>query len=159
MSLTRIVQLTDLHLYADPDARFYEIPTRELLQDVVAHVEQNAGRVDHLVVTGDHTNDDLAVTYGAVRDILRPWHDRLWFVPGNHEDRAIFRATFPERISGTGAERITFSFAAGDALCIGLDTHVPGKVSGEIDGGQIAWVEEQLQQHDPTLAVLFMHHP
>ena len=55
MALTRIVQLTDLHLYADPDGRFYEIPTRELLQEVVAHVEQNAGRVDHLVVTGDHT--------------------------------------------------------------------------------------------------------
>ena len=77
MALTRIVQLTDLHLYADPDARFYEIPTRELLQDVIAHVEQNAGRVDHLVVTGDHTNDDLAVTYEAVRDILQPWHDRV----------------------------------------------------------------------------------
>jgi Icc protein len=159
MSLTRIVQLTDLHLYADPDARFYEIPTRELLEDVVAHVEQSAGRVDHLVVTGDHTNDDLAVTYGAVRDILRPWHDRAWFVPGNHEDRAILRATFPERIPGAGAERITFSFTAGDALCIGLDTHVPGKVSGQVDPDQIAWVEEQLEEHDPAIAVLFMHHP
>ena len=94
MALTRIVQLTDLHLYQDPDARFYEIPTRELLQEVVAHVQEHAGTVDHLVVTGDHTNDDLAVTYEAVREILQPWHDRCWFVPGNHEDRALLRSTF-----------------------------------------------------------------
>ena len=159
MALTRIVQLTDLHLYADPAARFYEIPTRELFQDVIAHVEQNAGRVDHLVVTGDHTNDDLAVTYEAMRDALRPWHDRAWFVPGNHEDRATLRATFPDRISGEGAERVRFSFSAGDSLCLGLDTHVPGKVPGHIGVDQIEWVEAQLQAHDPATAVLFMHHP
>ena len=159
MALTRIVQLTDLHLYEDPDARFYEIPTRELFQDVVAHVEQNAGRVDHLVVTGDHTNDDLAVTYEAVRDILRPWHDRAWFVPGNHEDRATLRATFPDRIPGAGAERINFAFTAGDALCLGVDTHVPGKVPGHVGADQIEWIEGQLEAHDAATVVLFMHHP
>ncbi len=159
MSLTRIVQLTDPHLFADPDARFYEIPTRELLQEVLAHVAQNAGEVDHLVFTGDHTNDDLVVTYEAFRDILQPWHDRVWFVPGNHEDRALLRATFPDRIPGDGAERITFSFTAGASLCIGLDTHAPGSVSGHVGPDQIAWVEAQLEVHDPTTAVLFMHHP
>ena len=159
MTLTRIVQLTDLHLFADPDGRFYEVPTRELLQDVLAHVAQNAGHVDHLVVTGDHTNDELAVTYEAVRDILQPWHDRAWFVPGNHDDRATLRATFPERISGANAERITFSFTAGRSLCLGLDTHVPGQVSGHIGADQIAWIEAELEAHDPETAVLFMHHP
>jgi len=144
MALTRIVQLTDLHLYEDPEARFYEIPTRELLQEVVAHVQEHAGTVDHLVVTGDHTNDDLAVTYEAVREILQPWHDRCWFVPGNHEDRAILRSTFPDRIVGEGAERIIFSFSAGDSLCIGLDTHVPGQVAGRVEADQIAWAEAQL---------------
>jgi Icc protein len=159
MTLTRIVQLTDPHLYAEPDARSYEIPTRELFLEVVAHVEKNAGRVDHLVVTGDHTNDDRAVTYEAMRDILQPWHDRYWFVPGNHEDRATLRATFPDRIPGEGAERINFSFTAGESLCLGLDTHVPGQVSGRIGADQIAWVEAQLEERDPTTAVLFMHHP
>ena len=159
MALTRIVQLTDLHLYEDPEARFYEIPTRELLEEVVAHVQEHAGTVDHLVVTGDHTNDDLAVTYEAVREILQPWRDRCWFVPGNHEDRAILRASFPDRIGGEGAERITFSFSAGDSLCIGLDTHVPGKVPGHVGADQITWVGAQLEEHDPAMAVLFMHHP
>lgn len=159
MTMTRIVQLTDLHVSADPDARLYDIPTRELLQDVAAHVERHAGRVDHLVVTGDHTHDEQPDSYEAVREILRPWHDRVWLVPGNHEDRATLRATFRDRVPGRGAERITFSFTAGEALCLGLDTHVPGQVSGRVDDGQLAWVSEQLDAHDPATAVLFMHHP
>ena len=62
-------------------------------------------------------------------------------MPGNHEDRATLRATFPDRIPGEGAERINFSFTAGDALCLGLDTHVPGKVPGHIGADQIEWIE------------------
>ena len=159
MTLTRIVQLTDLHLFADPAGRLYEIPTRELLHDVVAHIEQHAGPVDHLVVTGDHTHDDLPETYAAVRDALQPWADRVWFVPGNHEDRTTLRAAFPDRIPGAGAERINFAFTAGDSLCLGLDTHVPGKVPGHIGADQIKWIEGQLQAHDAATVALFMHHP
>ena len=160
MALTRIVQLTDLHLYEDPDARFYEIPTRELFQDVVAHVEQNAGRVDHLVVTGDHTNDDLAVTYEAVRDILQPWQrPGPGSCPGTTRTAPRCAPRSPTGSPATGAERINFSFTAGDALCLGLDTHVPGKVPGHIGADQIEWVEAQLEAHDAATVVLFMHHP
>jgi Icc protein len=111
-TMTRIVQLTDLHVFADPDTRLYDIPTRELLQDVAAHVERHAGRVDHLVVTGDHTHDELPETYRAVRQILEPWLDRLWQVPGNHDDRATLRSVFGERTGGVGPDRVTFSFRA-----------------------------------------------
>ncbi len=159
MTVTRIVHLTDPHLFEDPEARFYGIPTRELLQDVAFDIEQNAGRVDHLVVTGDHTSDDLAASYEAVRDILWPRLDRAWFVPGNHDDRATLRATFPDRIGGAGSERITFSFTAGTSLCIGLDSQVPGQVGGHVGPDQIEWVEARLEAHDPETAVLFLHHP
>ena len=32
MATTRILQLSDLHAFADPDGRLFGIPTRELLQ-------------------------------------------------------------------------------------------------------------------------------
>jgi Icc protein len=159
VAVTRIVQLTDLHLFADPDERLFGIPTRELLRDVVAHVERHAGRVDHLVVTGDHTHDELPETYEAVRAILRPWLDRLWQVPGNHDDRTVLRTVFPDRIQGDGDEPVTFSFPAGEWLCLGLDTQVPGQVAGLIDDAQIAWVRRRLEEHGPKPVVLFMHHP
>ncbi len=159
MTVTRIVQLTDLHLFADPDERLYGIPTRELLRDVVEHVERYEGVVDHLVVTGDHTHDELPETYAAAREILRPWLDRLWQVPGNHDDRALLRSVFSDTIRGEGKELVTFSFPAGDWLCLGLDTQVPGQVPGLIDDAQIAWIRRRLEEHQPRSAVIFLHHP
>ena len=159
MTVTRIVQLTDLHLFADPEERLFGIPTRETLREVVAHVEEHAGRVDHLVVTGDHTHDELPQTYEALREIMAPWLGRLWQVPGNHDDRAVLRSVFRDRIEGEGAERVRFAFGAGDWICLGLDTQVPGEVKGLVDEAQVAWIREQLEAHDPSAAVLFMHHP
>ena len=157
--MTRIVQISDLHVFADPDARLYGIPTREVLREVVAHVQEHAGRVDHLVVTGDHTHDELPETYRAVRQILEPWLDRLWQVPGNHDDRAALRSVFGDRTGGVGLDRVNFSFRAGDWLCLGLDTQVPGAVSGLLEADQVAWVRRQLDEHEPQSAALFMHHP
>ena len=159
MTTTRILQLSDLHPFADPDERLYGIPTRELLEDVLAHVQESGVRPDHVVVTGDHTHDELPETYAAVRDLLEPFLDRLWLLPGNHDDRAVLRAAFDDRIPLDGADRITFSFRAGDWLCLGLDTHVPGAVSGRIGADQVEWIRGQLDEHRPPAAVLFMHHP
>lgn len=156
---TRIVQITDLHLFRDADERLFGIPTRATLAEVLEHVEHNAGRVDHLVVTGDHTHDDLPETYHALRAMLEPWLDRLWQVPGNHDARAVLREVFPDRIGGSGDERVSFAFRAGDWLCLGLDTQVPGEVAGRVDDEHVAWVRAQIAEHGPGGAVLFMHHP
>ena len=156
---TRILQLSDVHRFADPDERLFGIPTRELFEDVLAHVERSGLRPDHVVVTGDHTHDELPETYAAVREELAPFLDRLWLVPGNHDDRAVLRAAFDDRIPGDGAGQVTFSFRAGDWLCLGLDTQVPGAVGGRLGAEQVDWIRAQLDEHRPGAAVLFMHHP
>jgi len=154
-----ILQLSDLHLFADPEGLLNGIPTRALLEDVLAHIEASGLQPDHVVVTGDHTHDELAVTYAAVRQLLGPYLDRLYQVPGNHDDRARLREGFADRIGGTGADRITFSFETDGWLCLGLDTHLPGEVRGRIGDEQLEWVRSQLREHDPRAAVFFMHHP
>ena len=156
---TRILQLSDVHRFADPDERLFGIPTRELFEDVLEHVERSGLRPDHVVVTGDHTHDELPETYAAVREALAPFLDRLWLVPGNHDDRVLLRAAFADRIPADGAGRVTFSVRAGGWLCLGLDTQVPGAVGGRLGAEQVAWIRAQLDEHRPGAAVLFMHHP
>jgi len=159
MVTMRILQLSDLHVFQDPEVRLKGIPTRELLEDVVRHVVESGQTFDHVVVTGDHTHDELPESYQAVRRILNPWLDRLWQVPGNHDDRSVLRSVFGDRVSGVGQDRITFAFRAGRWLCLGVDTHVPGAVPGRIESDQIDWIRQQIQWANPDRVALFMHHP
>ena len=159
MSIVRILQLTDLHVFKDPEVRLKGIPTRELLEDVVRHIGESGQTFDHVVVTGDHTHDELPESYQMVRRILHPWLDRLWQVPGNHDDRSVLRSVFGDRVSGVGQDRITFSFSAGRWLCLGVDTHVPGAVPGRIESDQIEWIRQQIRWTNPDRVALFMHHP
>ncbi len=159
LTVTRILQLTDLHVFAEPQQQLKGIPTRECLEDVIAHIVATEAPFDRVIITGDHTHDEQPASYEAVRELLSPWHDRLWQVPGNHDDRRILRDTFHDRVSGDGDERITFHFSVGPWLCAGLDTHVPGEVSGEIDADQIRQWKQLLKESPAERIALFLHHP
>ena len=159
MATVRILQLTDLHVFQKPEMRLKGIPTRELLEDVVRYIGETGESFDHVVVTGDHTHDELPESYQAVRGILGPWLDRLWQVPGNHDDRSVLRSVFGDRVGGVGQDRVVFTFRAGQWLCMGIDTHVPGAVPGRIESDQIEWIRQQIQWANPDRVALFMHHP
>lgn len=155
----RILQLTDLHVFAQPEARLKGIPTRECLQDVVRYIQQNELPFDHVVVTGDHTHDELHESYQVVWEILSGWQDRLHVVPGNHDDRVVLRDVFGKIVSGTGQQLINFEFHEDHWQFLGLDTHVPGEVPGLIEQSQIDWLQQRLQSSDAANTALFFHHP
>ena len=159
MSTVRILQLTDLHVFSEPHTRLKNIPTRECLQDVADFIRNESIEFDHLVITGDHTHDEQTVSYQAVRDILCDWMDKLWQVPGNHDDRAILKHVFHDRTLNESTDRVNFEFSANGWLCLGLDTHVPGEVYGNIDEAQIEWIRARMQSHSNPPTILFMHHP
>lgn len=157
--MTRILQLTDLHVFSTPGATLKGIPTRECLEDVVGYIQANEHPFDHVVITGDHTHDEQRASYEAVRSILTPWHECLWQVPGNHDDRLLLRQVFPCRSEDGPGGTVNFVFPAGHWLCIGLDTHWPGEVAGVVEDQQLNWLQEILQQASQEDVALFMHHP
>ncbi|HIE95815.1 MAG TPA: hypothetical protein EYG03_27410 [Planctomycetes bacterium] len=157
--MIRILQLTDLHVFSEPQQRLKGIPTRECLQDVVAWILQHEAPFDHLIVTGDHTHDELPESYQAVQQILTPWADRIWQVPGNHDARKILRSVFADRIKGKDADQVRFSFTDEGWLCVGLDTHLPGEVAGWIEQEQLDWLRNVISEASVSQVALFLHHP
>ena len=157
--MTRILQLTDLHVFCEPEQRLKGIPTRESLQDVVSWICENEAPFDHLIVTGDHTHDEKPESYRSVQQILAPWSDRIWQVPGNHDDRKILRSVFADRVSGQDSEQVRFSFTDEGWLCVGLDTHLPGEVAGWIDQEQVDWLRDVIAESPDLQVALFLHHP
>lgn len=155
---TRLLQLTDLHLFADPGQRLVGVPTRDSLIEVRRFIDSQPGTFDHVMITGDFTHDELPETYRSVREILGDWVGRCRIVPGNHDDRDAMRQVFQDVIpTSTGV--VTFLFKTGGWRLIGLDTHIPGEVPGRIEPEQLDWLRQELTSHAQEPTILFMHHP
>ena len=155
----RILQLTDLHIFANENETLQGIDTRESLRNVIAAIQRNQEEFDLLVITGDHTHDELAESYEFVREQIEPWIDRVLQVPGNHDDRSIMRQIFGDRIQSHAPEFITFSHRISGWQLLGIDSHIPEQVPGRIDDAQLDWIRAELNAARDIPTVIFMHHP
>ncbi len=157
MPVARVVQLTDLHLFTEPERTLKEVCTRQTLQRVLDVLPRSPDAVDHLVVTGDIAHDELLETYCRLSPLLGDWRARLRLLPGNHDNRDAMQEVFPDRIQRMG-ERIVFEEFAGAWRLLGLDTHIPGSVNGLLGAEQLDWIDSRLRA-DTRPTCLFMHHP
>ena len=157
-----ILQLTDLHLMADPDAALKGIRTRdsfiEVLQLAKDRSQRESWEFDYVFITGDLTHDEQLESYAALRELLGDWVPRCRLIPGNHDDRALIRKVFPELVP-TDGEFINFSVESAGWRLIGLDSHVDGEVHGRVGEAQLQWLAAELTSHATQPTILFIHHP
>ena len=154
----RLLQLTDCHLFVSPAETIQGICTRERWLSVLASIQPEQTRAERLIVTGDMTHDDLPQTYRVIRETLAPWWPKTRFVPGNHDVRAGIHEHLHDRIQRV-AERVVFSEPVAGWQLIGLDSHLPGQVRGELGTTQLAWLADELARTASRPTVLFLHHP
>jgi Icc protein len=154
----RLLQLTDCHLFVSPQATIQGICTRERWLSVLAAIEPEQTRAHRLILTGDMTHDDLPETYRVIRETLAPWWLKARFLPGNHDVREGIHEYLHDRIQRVG-ERVVFSEPVDGWQLIGLDSHLPGQVKGELGGEQLDWLADELTRTSNRPTVLFLHHP
>lgn len=142
----RLVQITDCHLHADPQARSRAgIPLRQLERVVAAAASE---RPDLVLVTGDVSQDETAASYQlAERTLSRlgcPW----FWMAGNHDQTALM----------TAVREIQSEVDLDGWRLLLLDTRVSGQPHGELGEARLASLAERLEADDrPTL--IAMHHP
>ena len=161
---TLVLQLSDLHLFAEPDAVLRAVPTRDSLVEVLEAVRGTGLEFARVVVTGDFTHDERRETYQAAHGLLEEWLDRCHVLPGNHDCRVLMREVFagdaqqPAQAGGSDSG-ICFSVSQGGWRLIGIDTHLPGQVAGRVEVAMLDWLAEELGQHADEPTILFQHHP
>lgn len=157
-----ILQITDLHLMADPKSVLRDVCTRDSFNEVLRFVKDRSQSeswdFDYVFITGDLTHDEQLESYEALRELLGDWVPRCRLIPGNHDDRALIRQVFPELVP-TNSESINFSVESAGWRLIGLDSHVDGVVSGRIGEEQLQWLAAELTTHVAQPTILFVHHP
>lgn len=158
----RIVQLTDCHLFADPQRALREIVTWPRFELALQHLEKKVPDAEWWVLTGDTAHDEARDTYESVRRHVerctgKEWQRRVQVIPGNHDNRQWMRDVFGSPEDGP-ADRFTFQIRWPDWQVIGLDSQRPGELCGSLGDEQLDWLDHILSTHrQPTL--LFLHHP
>ena len=155
--MPRIVQITDCHLFADR-RELRGIATWPRLEAVLAEIRERFSDCECLVVTGDTAHDEIEETYRAFSETLGDLAEKLLLIPGNHDNREAMAKVFSECCVLKGG-RLNFQNTAGAWQLIGLDSHIPGEVPGQLGEEQLAWLTDTLTQTAALPTLIFVHHP
>ena len=155
---TRVVQISDCHLFADVEQELRGVQPQVRVTQALEHVFAHEERCDYLVISGDLAHDEIKPTYLRLREMLGDWVPRCRIIPGNHDHRQFMHEVFPEILDGNH-ESVCFDLQVPGWLVMGLDSHVPGEVPGELSATQWQWLEKQLATYPDQPTLLFMHHP
>jgi Icc protein len=155
----KLIHLTDTH-FVPPGETLYGGDPKATLTTAVAEINTHHGDADLVVVTGDLTHWGEPEAFASLADTLSVLTPPLRLLIGNHDDRAAFRAAFPEqKLDENGFVQSVEKTAAGHMIL--LDTNLVGTHAGWFCETRRAWLSARLSEAEAENApvFLFMHHP
>lgn len=154
-----VAQLTDSHIIEEGRTLWRRVDTAGMLAATVAHLNAMSPRPDLVVCTGDLVNDGRDEQYRNAAAILAALEIPLVLVPGNHDDRTLLRAHFPQVPAGGPHDRIDLVHDELPLRVVGLDTTVPGHGGGLVNVAQMAWLDAVLRADPDRPTLIVQHHP
>ncbi len=151
--MIHVAQLTDTHLFADPNGELYGINTRDSLQAVIAQVQLTLPKIDLLLITGDLVHDETEQGYQALRECVDTLGTPAFYLPGNHDDPVIMQTVFTN-VTRNG---ITSSEFASWTVIL-LDSSIRGRVEGELKQDTLSRLKDCLTQNKQKHVLIALHH-
>lgn len=149
----RVIQLSDMHLRAEPGALLRGGDPEAGLRKVLSVIGQ--GEAPNLfLLTGDLVEDPVTEAYERVRDLVGNTGVPAWCLPGNHDDPDLMRAELNRDGLATPRAR-----RADGWLIMLLDSTLPGQAGGELGHGELATLADTLASYPDEPALVALHHP
>lgn len=144
----RILQVSDCHLSADPDAEYRGTSADRNLQRLSPAVR--AFGPDQLILTGDLSEDASPESYRRVADWGMQFSCPVAWLPGNHDDRSVMQPLF-EACGFSAGPRLHVA----DWQLILLDSARVDDPAGTLDDGRLAALTDA---PDTIRTGVFVHH-
>lgn len=149
-----LVQLTDSHLFGEPETSMLGVNTDASLRAVLRQIEADGKHPDLLLATGDMSQDGEAAAYRRLARVLSEApalaQACIRCLPGNHDLPAVMRQELPQwsvPVTDVGAWRV-----------VTLDTTVPGSNAGHLPASQLDLLEAALAEAPGRHTLVAMHH-
>jgi 3',5'-cyclic AMP phosphodiesterase CpdA len=158
-----LLHVSDTHLRAAGSRLFDVVDARAHLSRALAAIEASGIAPDGLVFTGDLADRGEGDAYSDLRDLVEPFAARLgarvFWVMGNHDDRAQFRRRLLDESPPDDPLPVDRVDELDGLRLVTLDTSVPGFHHGELRNAQLDWLSGVLAAPAPLGTILAMHHP
>ena len=146
----RVLQITDPHLFADPNSTLMGINTSETLDEVLAKIQSDYQEMACLLVTGDLTQDDSEASYQHLKEKLFQVQAPCYWLRGNHDQPHLMEAVDPSAMQK--------QVILGDWQIVLLNTQVEGKIHGYLSETELELLETCLRQDPDRHTLLAIHH-
>ncbi len=148
-----LIQLTDTHIFADPETTFDGIDTSASLKRVISLAQNTHWPPDAVLVTGDLVHDPEPKAYERLAEILETIEHPVFCIPGNHDDPDLMKTILNQGIISTPGS-IQFE----NWIIPMLDSFLPNTHSGRLDASELQFLDEQLEANKNKHALVCLHH-
>lgn len=149
----RVVQISDIHLYADKQQELLGVKTFESFVAVVDLLKTDENKPDMIILSGDMAQDHSEQAYLNMVDVLKEFTIPVYFVAGNHDNPDIIKRLFPMN-NISDQKNIVFH----QWNIILLNSQIPGCVEGFLDASQLNYMQACLQKYPHHQAIVIFHH-
>lgn len=152
--MTRIIHLTDTHLFADRGGSLRGTLPAPCLEKVLEHVHEHHPEFDALMITGDLVQEETEAAYQHFIEFFGNYDCPVLCLPGNHDvpelmHRCLDRAPF----------RLDHRVRLAEWDIVQLDSHIPGSPAGRLGEERLAELEQSLQTEPDRPTLVGVHHP
>ena len=146
----RILQITDTHLFADPQGHLMGVKTLSSLDAVLERIQDEYSDFNGFLVTGDLSQDKTRQSYQLLKDRLDVFGKPQFWLQGNHDNT--------ETMQGINSEAMIQRVAMGRWQILLLNSQVPGQPHGHLKESELKRLEEYLWSHSNSHSLIALHH-
>jgi 3',5'-cyclic-AMP phosphodiesterase len=148
-----ILQVTDPHILATPEATLLGVNTAHYFNAVLECAFSSKRKFDLCLLTGDLAQDPCLASYKHILNKLETY-DIPWIcLPGNHDDFDMMQAVFcTERVNCR--KQIVLE----NWQIVNLNSQIPGSAGGYLSDQELAFLEECLCENSELNTLIAVHH-
>jgi Icc protein len=155
-----IAQISDLHLR--PRGRLYQgqVDSNTMGEAAIRQLNALDPQPDLVLITGDIVDEGSPAEYATALEILAAIRAPVLLIPGNHDERAAFRAAFAAHRYLPAEGPLHFAVGErGPLRILAVDVTVPGEHHGDMDDAACRWLHERLAEEPGRPSIVMLHHP
>jgi 3',5'-cyclic-AMP phosphodiesterase len=148
-----ILQITDPHILATPEATLLGVNTAYYFNAVLEHAFRSKRKFDLCLLTGDLAQDPCPASYKHILSKLQAHDIPCICLPGNHDDFNIMQEVFCTEQVNCRKQIVLEKWQI-----VSLNSQIPGSADGYLSVEELAFLEGCLRDNPDLNTLIAVHH-